>query len=101
MRFGSWNGVSLSSARVDSALAGSQEEASLFCTSASFDARKLDPTASRSQKTSTSHLVTGPVSRPAICRCMIRSLSTCAAEAHQDYPSGDPEPTPSGGPELS
>ena len=42
MRFGSWKGSSFSSALVDSALAGSQDDASLFWTSASFWAKTED-----------------------------------------------------------
>ncbi len=51
---------------VDSALAGSQEDASLFWTSVSFWAKTPETPTTRIQKTSTIHLVTGPVSLPAI-----------------------------------
>ena len=66
IEFGSWNGSSFSSARVDSALAGSQDAASLFWTSASFEENAPRPTKATSQAASTIHLVTGPVSLPAI-----------------------------------
>ena len=66
MAFWSWNGAILSSALVDSALPGSHEDASLFWTSVSFPAKVPRPTKATSQKPRTSHLVTLPVSLPAI-----------------------------------
>ncbi len=66
MALGSWNGSSFSSARVDSALDGSQDEASLFWTSASLEPKEPRPATAINQKPSTIHLVTGPVSLPAI-----------------------------------
>ncbi len=66
MSFWSWNGASLSKALVDSALAGSQDAASLFWTSLSFWAKPLDTPMITIQATSTIHLVTRPVSFPAI-----------------------------------
>ena len=66
MAFGFWKGFSLSSARVDSALAGSQEDASLFWTSVSLAANPPATTRITSQTARTIHLVTRPVSLPAI-----------------------------------
>ena len=66
MALGSWNGFIFSSASVDSALPGSQDEASLFWTSVSLPAKLPSPTTATSQKPSTNHLVTRPVSLPAI-----------------------------------
>src|SRR4029078_650218 len=70
MSFSSWNGASLSSALVDSALAGSQEDASLSWTSVSFDANMPPTPKTTTQATSTIHWVMGEVSFPAIWRCM-------------------------------
>src|SRR4051794_33168452 len=56
--------------RVDSAELGSHDEASLFLTSLSLAPREDSPTVAARIPTRTSHLVTGPVSLPAICRCM-------------------------------
>src|SRR4051794_28147889 len=70
MSLESWNGASLSSALVDSALAGSQEEASLSWTSVSFWANMPLTPQMTIQATSTIHFVTGEVSLPAIWRCM-------------------------------
>src|SRR4051812_10726275 len=71
MSFSSENGASSASAFVDSAVSGSQDEASLFWTSVSF-AAKPDATATiSSQATRTSHFVRGPVSFPATARCML------------------------------
>src|SRR6478672_8888415 len=70
MSFSFWKGASLSSAFVDSALAGSQDDAWLSCTPVSLPASGPATATTRIQKTSTSHLVTRPVSLPAICRCM-------------------------------
>ena len=66
MELGSWKGSSFSSAFVDSALAGNQEDASLLTTSVSLAANVLDTTTITSQKARTNHLVTRPVRRPAI-----------------------------------
>src|SRR3954453_4002692 len=70
MSFSSWKGASLSSALVDSALDGSQDAASLFWTSVSLDANPLATTRIRIETGRTIHLVTRPVSLPAILRCM-------------------------------
>src|SRR3954447_4173871 len=70
MESGSWNGASFSKARVDSAVAGSQDEASLFWTSVSFEAKAPATPTVRIQKASTTHFVTRPVSFPATCRCI-------------------------------
>src|SRR6476646_5655821 len=70
MSFWFWNGASLASALVDSALAGSHEDAWLSWTLVSLPARGPATPTTSNQKTSTSHLVTRPVRRPAICRCM-------------------------------
>ena len=51
---------------MDSALAGSQDEASLFWTSVSLAAKLPATTKTTSQTASTIHLVTRPVSLPAI-----------------------------------
>ena len=51
---------------VDSALAGSQDEASLFWTSVSLAANPLATTKTTIQAAKTIHLVTLPVSLPAI-----------------------------------
>ena len=51
---------------VDSALAGSQDEASLFWTSVSLAANPEATTKMTIQAARTIHLVTRPVSRPAI-----------------------------------
>ena len=66
MAFGSWNGSIFFRACVDSALPGSQDAASLFCTSVSFPAKLPRMPTARIQNTSTIHLVTRPVSLPAI-----------------------------------
>ena len=66
MALGSWNGSIFSRARVDSALPGSHEEASLFWTSVSLPAKLPRTPTAMIQKASTIHLVTGPVSLPAI-----------------------------------
>ena len=66
MAFGSWNGSIFSMARVDSALPGSHEEASLFWTSVSLPAKIPRTTNAPIQNASTIHLVTGLVSLPAI-----------------------------------
>ena len=62
MSFSSWNGASSSSAFVDSALAGSHEEASLSCTSVSFEANIPATPKTATQAMSTIHLVMGEVS---------------------------------------
>ena len=59
-----------SSARVDSALAGSHDDASLFWTSVRLLANPEETPSTTTQKASTIHLVTGPVSLPATWRCM-------------------------------
>ena len=58
--------VAAMSGGVDSAVAGSHEEASLFWTSASLEENEPSPATAINQKPRTSHLVTGPVSLPAI-----------------------------------
>ena len=68
-------------------LPGSQDDASLFWTSVSLDAKAPATPTARSQRTSTTHLVTRPVSLPAICRCIIR------------FQHRDPVGTPDFGPE--
>src|SRR3954462_15282030 len=71
MSFWSENGASLVSAFVDSALSGSQEEASLFWTSASLEANRVQaPRPMMITAAATNHLMTGPVSFPATARCM-------------------------------
>ncbi len=66
MAFWLWNASSLASALVDSALPGSQEEAWLSCTSMSLEPSTLEPIPRTSHTASTNHLMTGPVSLPAI-----------------------------------
>src|SRR3954451_11565197 len=73
MSLGSWNGLSSSSALVDSALPGSQDDASLSWTSVSFWANPPEMPRITTQATRTIHLVTREVSLPAIWWCM-RSL---------------------------
>ena len=63
--FESW-----SDTRVDSADEGTHEDCSLFLTSASLPPRAPMTTVSSTMTASTIHLVTGPVSFPAIWRCM-------------------------------
>jgi hypothetical protein len=48
------------------ALAGSHDDASLFWTSMSLPAKPVEATSTTTQKASTTHLVTRPVSAPAI-----------------------------------
>src|SRR3954453_17979919 len=72
MSLESWNGASLSSALVDSALAGSHGEASLSWTSVSFWAKAPAIMKMRIHATATGHFVTRLVSFPAIGRCMGR-----------------------------
>src|SRR3954452_12325229 len=72
MSFSFWNAAVLSSALVDSALAGSHEEASLSWTSVSLEANMPATPKTTIQATSTIHLVTGEVSFPAIWRCMVQ-----------------------------
>src|SRR4029078_1859577 len=86
MSFWLWKGASLSSAFVDSALAGSQDEAWLSCTSASLLAPLPAAITTISQKASTSHLVTRPVSFPAICRCMSSSGPDVPKPRHRGLP---------------
>ena len=62
---GSMKGSSFANARVDSADSGSHEDASLFCTSASLEAKNPEPMAVKIQTARTTHLVTRPVSVPA------------------------------------
>src|SRR3954451_23941547 len=70
MSLGSTVPVSSSTTLVDSAEPGSQEDASLFWTSTSLlFSGAMMPTRTKAP-TRTIHLVTGPVSLPAICRCM-------------------------------
>ena len=66
MLLGSTVSESSSDTSVDSALSGSQVDASLFWTSASLAERLPAPTKITIHATSTIHLVTGPVSLPAI-----------------------------------
>src|SRR5687767_7592192 len=70
MSLGLTSRASASDTLVASALPGSQEEASLFLTSASLEPRMLKPMVRKTVTAKTIHLVTGPVSLPAICRCM-------------------------------
>src|SRR4051812_47417640 len=66
---------------VASAEPGSHEDASLSLTSVSFAPRTERPTVAARTRAATTHFVTGPVSFPAICRCMEtfqqRSPTTC------------------------
>src|SRR3954466_16063748 len=71
MSFWSENGASWLSAFVDSALSGSQDEASLFWTSASLEANRVQaPRPMMITAGATNHLVTGPVTFPARAGCM-------------------------------
>src|SRR5689334_3967817 len=70
MSFWSWNGASLSSAFVDSALAGSHDDAWLSWTPASLLATEPAASSMMTQNPRTNHFVTRPVSFPAICLCM-------------------------------
>src|SRR5215813_3762595 len=63
--FCDWNDSCRWSACVDSALPGSQDDASLFSTFDSFPASGPARPTTISQNTNTSHLVRCPVSRPA------------------------------------
>ena len=83
---GSWNVSSLSSALADSALAGSHEEASLFCTSVSFEANIPATPKTATQAMSTIHLVMGEVSFPAIWRCMGTTPSEGGDSRHRGFP---------------
>ena len=66
MLLGSTVSESSSETLVDSADSGSQVDASLFWTSASLDDRLPAPMTMTIQAARTIHLVTGPVSLPAI-----------------------------------
>jgi hypothetical protein len=66
MVLGSWKAPSFSRAAVDSALLGSQDDASLFWTSVSFWAKPPRPATRMIQNAATIHFVMGPVSVPAI-----------------------------------
>ena len=70
MSFWLWKGASSARALVDSALAGSQDDAWLSWTSVSLPASGPAAATTMTQKASTSHFVTRPVSFPAICLCM-------------------------------
>src|SRR3954452_9401222 len=86
MSFWLWNGPSLSSAFVDSALPGSQDDAWLSCTSLSLLATLPAATTTMTQKASTTHLVTRPVNFPAICRCMSSSGADGPDRRHRGLP---------------
>src|SRR3954449_7785933 len=86
MSLESWNGASLSSALVDSALAGSQDEASLSWTSVSFWANMPLTPQMTIQATRTIHFVTGEVSFPAIWRCMGFTPSEGGDSGHRGFP---------------
>src|SRR5438094_6730510 len=90
MSLGSWKGVSFSRALVDSALPGSQEDASLFWTSVSLPANPPSTPTATSQNSRTNHLVTLPVSLPAICRCMGPLHQPCLGGAIRFCPEKDP-----------
>ncbi len=90
MSLGSTVPDSSSTTLVDSAEAGSHDEASLFWTSTSLAFRLLIPPAITSAATTTIHFVTRPVSRPAICRCMFRTLSGSGGSRHRGFPRSDP-----------
>src|SRR5262245_38868844 len=72
MSFWFWKGASFSSALVDSALAGSQDDAWLSWTPVSLLATEPAAISMMIQKARTNHFVTRPVSFPAICLCMIQ-----------------------------
>ncbi len=83
MSLGSTDCESSSSTLVDSADPGSQDEASLFWTSASLAEKPAMITVMPSTAASTIHLVTRPVSEPAICRCMPPSRAAATDIAHR------------------
>src|SRR4051795_6248079 len=89
MSLGSWNGASSSSALVDSALAGSHDDASLSCTSVSFCANIPAARKTTTQAARTIHLVTGEVSFPAIWRCMGSTPAEGGDSRHRGFPVGD------------
>ncbi len=66
MSFWSWKASSWVSALVDSALAGSHEDAWLSCTSVSLPANGAATKSTTIQTPSTNHLVYRPVRVPAI-----------------------------------
>src|SRR4051812_23750737 len=70
MSLGLTSPESWSATRVDSAEDGTHEDCSLFLTSASLVPSEAITPVSRMTATRTTHLVTGPVSFPAIWRCM-------------------------------
>ena len=86
MSLGSTAADSSSSTLVDSAEAGSQDEASLFWTEVSLVEKKPMMTVITRTATRTIHLVTRPVSEPAICRCMDGSPPEGTDIAHPDDP---------------
>src|SRR5665809_145883 len=86
MSFGSTVSESSSSTLVDSAEAGSQDDASLFWTSMSL-AENVDITPAMSSATTTTiHLVTRPVNLPAICRCMRELHHEAGPVGIRDFP---------------
>src|SRR3982751_6143133 len=72
MSLGLWKASSLSSARVDSALAGTHEDAWSSVTWVSLLPNVQPTPAITIHSPATIHLVTGLVRVPAICRCMRR-----------------------------
>src|SRR6476659_1152683 len=97
MSFWLWNGASLLSALVDSAVFGSHDEASLFWTSVSFDANRLQaPRPMTITAAATNHLVTGPVSFPATARCMTPLQHFLRLYGIGVFPDAQPTPPESG-----
>src|SRR3954451_23457753 len=97
MSFWSENGASWLSAFVDSALSGSQEEASLFWTSASLEANRVQaPRPMMITAAATNHLVTGPVSFPATARCMCLLQHFLHSRCIGVFPDAHMTPAPAG-----
>src|SRR3954451_2807038 len=97
MSLGSWKGLSSLSALVDSALPGSQDEASLSWTSVSFCAKPEATPNTTIQAARTIHLVMGEVSFPAIWRCMSSLHQTVGTVGIGVFPEGcliDPSTVP-------
>jgi hypothetical protein len=86
MSLGLWKTSSLSSALVDSALAGTHEDAWSSVTSVSL-LPKAEPAMKMTiQTAATIHLVTGLVSLPAICLCMGSSEADPSDSRHRGLP---------------
>ena len=86
MSFGLWKASSLSSALVDSALAGSHDDAWSSVTWLSLPPKDQPATAITIHNPATTHFVTGLVSFPAICLCMSSSPAETTDSRHRGFP---------------